>query len=222
MKIITIVIIILIPSLLLADDITFKLGGFIPDGKSDIWKVNTTETNFKVSNLAGFYAAAEVDLFLGKNFNFAVELGYSEKDTLTEDIDFVYPDDSPIEHTLFLRLVPLQGSFKFLPFGRDRKIIPYFGGGVGLYFWNYQEYGDFVINRYTEPEIITALFESSGADFGYHGMFGIMIPFGYHYTANAELKYAKVQGHLGSDFDPTFDPIDLSGLYATFGVSFWF
>lgn len=222
MKTITIFIIMLIPTLLLADDLTFKIGGFIPSGKSDIWKVNETETNFKASDLAGFYASGEADLFLGKYFNFAIELGYTEKDSTVADVDFTYPDDSAIVHTIFLRQVPLQASIKILPLGRERKIIPYFGGGVGLYFWKYWEYGDFVIDRYTDPTIITGSFESTGADVGYHGMFGLMFPFGYHYTVNAEVKYAKVHGHLGEDFDPTFEPIDLGGLTVTAGFSFWF
>jgi hypothetical protein len=222
MKLATVLLILLIPAFVFAENVTFKLGGFIPDGKSDIWEVNQSETYFKVSDLAGFYASGEADLFMGKYFNFAFELGYTEKDTITEDKDFVYPDDAPILHTISLRMVPLQGNIKILPLGRDRKIIPYFGGGIGLYFWRYWEYGDFITNRYTEPEIITGSFLSTGADIGYQAMFGMMVPFGYHYSANGELKYVRVHGNLGSDFDPTFEPIDLSGLYVTFGISYWF
>src|SRR4030042_4667541 len=172
--------------------------------------------------MAGGYVAGEIYLFLGRHFNFACEVGYYQKDVLVEDIDFEYPDGLPIEHVVYLRTVPLQASFKFLPLGRNRKIIPYVGGGLGFYFWDYQEYGDFVIYRYDDPEIITGYYQSTGVDLGYHGMFGLMIPIGWHYSVNAEIKYVRVDGNLGNDFDPNFEPIDLSGIYATAGISFWF
>ena len=222
MKGIIVILIIMVPMALFAEDVSFKMGGFIPDGKSDIWEANKSETDFQVSDLAGAYVAVEADIFLGKYVNFACELGYYKKDTIAEDADYVFPDGSPIEHVIYLRQVPLEGSIKILPFGRNRKIILYVGGGIGLYFWDYQEYGDFVINRHDEPEIITGYFQSTGQNFGTHVMFGLMFPVGWHYSLNGEIKYAKVHGNLGRDFDPSFDPIDLSGLYITFGVSFWF
>lgn len=222
MKYTSIIFLILFSSLLMADDITLKLGGYVPSAKSDIWDANELETNFKKSDMVGFYIAGEADLFLGHLFNISFELGYYRDDALAEDVDFVWEDGSPIIHTIYLRIIPLEGSLKLLPLGRNRKIIPYVGAGIGIYFWDYQEFGDFVINRYTDPQIITALFQSTGQDLGTHFMFGLMFPFGYHYTFNAEIKYIKLNGKLGRDFDPSFEPIDLGGVQATIGFSYWF
>lgn len=222
MKSFIIAIILIIPIATFANDLTFKIGGFIPNGNSDIWEANESETDFKTTNLAGAYVGMEVDLFLGKYANFSCEVGYYKKDTLAEDADYIFPDGIPIEHVIYLRKIPLQASIKLFPLGRNKKIIPYAGAGIGLYFWDYQEYGDFVVNRYTEPEIISGFYESTGQDFGTHAMFGFMFPIGWKNTVNAEIKYVKLDGNLGKDFDPSFEPIDLSGLYITFGISFWF
>jgi opacity protein-like surface antigen len=110
-----------------------------------------------------------------------------------------------------------------LPVGRESPVIPYIGAGAGLYIWEYEEFGDFVINRFTDPEVITGVAFSDGADFGWNVHGGVQFPFSRSATITAELKYSKAEGDLDVEgFDPAFEPIDLSMMTYSAGISFWF
>lgn len=205
-----------------ADMLSVRLGANIPRADSDIWEQNKFETFFERDDLVGGVFGVAFDLFLTPRLSvsFAVH-GYDER-TTTEDSEFVDPDGFAILRDISLELTPVEASLKFLPAGRHTRIIPYVGGGVGLYFWKYRESGEFVFDRFGDPFIGAATFESSGQDVGFHGLFGLQIPAGRHWSVDLEARVFRVEGDLGRDFDPLFEPIDLSGWMLLGGVSYWF
>jgi len=124
---------------------------------------------------------------------------------------------------IHLKIVPLEANVSVLPIGRNLAVIPYVGAGVGLYFWQYEEAGDFVVNRFTQPSVITGSAFSDGTDFGWNINGGIEIPFSRSATFISQIKYSKAEGNLDvAGFDPAFDPIDLSLVTYSAGISFWF
>ena len=58
--------------------------------------------------------------------------------------DFTHPGGAEIEQDLKLRVVPITATFRFLPLGHRDAIVPYIGGGVGIYRWRYSEVGEFL------------------------------------------------------------------------------
>jgi hypothetical protein len=73
------------------------------------------------------------------------------------------------------------------------------------------------------PPVITGRADSTGTDPGWHAEGGVQIPFSRSAAAIAEVKYFKAHGDLDRrSFDPAFQPIDLSNLVISGGVSFWF
>lgn len=200
------------------------LGGYFrPAGDSDIFEQNELETTFDVRDLDTFGVTVGYDHFLGDYVNLGASVSFSRSDTTVSDVDFEFEDGSPIFRDIRLDMVPLEANLKFLPVGREASIIPYVGGGVGIYFWEYEEFGDFIINRNTNPSVINGSAFSDGADFGFHVEGGVFIPVGRSFAVMGEAKYWKAEGDLDIEgFDPSFEPIDLSGTMFSGGISFWF
>jgi hypothetical protein len=206
-----------------SDSITITGSYFMPRGHSDIFDQNERETTFRTNDLNGFGAGFQYDHFIGNFVNIGAGVSFYDQNTDVIDNDFEFPNGDQIVRNIALQIVPLEVNFHFLPAGREVPVIPYFGGGAGVYFWEYRERGDFVLDRLTNPHVVTGRADSSGTDGGWHVEGGVQIPFSRSATAVAEVKYFKAHGDLDrSSFDPSFQPIDLSNLVISGGVSFWF
>ncbi len=177
----------------------------------------------RVIDLNNFIGTVGYDHFFGDHFSLGGNIAFYQGETTVQDIDFVFPNDAAIFRTIQLQIVPLEISAKLLPAGRNAGVIPYVGGGVGLYYWEYQEFGDFVINRFLDPEIISGIAYSDGWDPGWHVEGGIQIPISRPLALQFEAKYWQVEGNLdATGFDPDFEPLDLSATSFSGGVSIWF
>jgi hypothetical protein len=206
-----------------ADQVNLFAGYVLPSGNSDVFDQNARETTFRTSDLDGWGGTIGYDHFLGEFFNLGLSTSYYHDDTTVQDVDFTYQDGHPILRDLHFEIVPLEFNLHVLPLGRNPAVIPYLGGGFGVYFWNYEEAGDFVFNRLTNPNIVTGRAHSDGVDPGYHVEGGLMIPFSRNTTFTAEAKYWHAHGKLDvSGFDPSFGPLDLSATMFQAGVSIWF
>ncbi len=205
-------------------DSFYILGSYVaPDGDSDVYDQNKAETTFEVDDLNGFGGTFGYDHFIGEYVNLGGSVSFYENDTTVSDQEFEFPDGRDIFRDIRLRIVPLEVNFRVLPIGRERAVIPYIGAGAGVYFWEYTEIGDFVIDRFTDPNVITGVAFSDGADFGFNVHGGLQFPISRSLTITGEVKWSKVEGDLDVEsFDPAFEPIDLSTLTYSGGVSFWF
>ncbi|MEW6367991.1 MAG: hypothetical protein AB1714_25460 [Acidobacteriota bacterium] len=205
-----------------AGSVSFKVGYYMPNADSDLWAQNMEILTLEKDDFDQFTFTVESDFFVGNYVNVCLGTGYYEKSVDTVDRDFVWEDNgAPIRQTLSLRIVPLEGSIKLYPAGRERPLIPYVGAGVGAYFWEYVEIGDFVIYRDTNPTLVSGAFSTETVSPGYNLRVGLQVPVGRS-TVDAEVKYVKVDGDLSTAFDPEFEPFDLSGLQVNFGWSYWF
>ena len=206
-----------------SDSVTVLGGYLLPGGDSDVYKQNEQETTFEVSDLNDFALTGRYDHFLGDFINIGASLSGYEGHTVVEDRDFEFENGQPIFRDIRLQIVPLEANLHFLPAGRNDHFIPYLGGGVGVYFWEYEEFGDFVIDRFTDPTIINGSAFSDGGDFGWHVEGGLYIPVSHSIAVAAEAKYFDSEGDLDvRGFDPAFEPIDLSATVFSGGISFWF
>ncbi|HSP06199.1 MAG TPA: hypothetical protein VLR94_03435 [Acidobacteriota bacterium] len=206
------------------DSVTFLGGYVLPRGDSDVYKQNEKETTFRVSDLNGFGGTIRYDKFIGEFINISGGVSFFDSHTHVQDVEFVQDHGQPILRDIFLEIVPLEASLHVLPAGRNTVIIPYLGGGFGLYYWQYEEHGDFVIDRLSNnPQVITGRAYSDGWDPGYHIEGGVHVPVGRSVAVVGEAKYWHAHGKLDvRGFDPSFQPLDLSGMMYSGGVSVWF
>jgi len=207
-----------------SDSMYFLLGYNFPHGGSDVYTQNERETSFHVSDLNGWSGSAGYDHFLNEHFSIGGSIsGYSQH-TSIQDNSFVHLDNSPIFRTVHLEIVPTELNLHALPVGRNVPVIPYLGGGVGIYYWQYSESGDFVMNRNSpNPYVVHGYAYSDGWDPGWHAEAGVQIPVSRYATIMAEYRYFHAHGKLDvHSFDPAFGPLDLSSSQVSMGVSFWF
>jgi Outer membrane protein beta-barrel domain len=205
-------------------DSFYFLGSYVnPQGDSDIFLQNEIETDFETSDLNGFGVTFGYDHFIGEFVNIGGAVGYYQGRETVADSDFVFENGAPILRDIRLRTVPLEANFSVLPLGREVVVIPYIGAGIGVYFWQYEEIGDFVIDRNGNGDVITGSAFSDGADIGFNIHGGAQVPISRSATVIGEIKWTKVDGDLDPEgFDPRFEPIDLSTVTYSGGVSFWF
>lgn len=239
--------ILLMPSLTFSGIVTFKVGYFIPLAKSDLWTDEFDNMNFSENSFHNTYFGFSYEYFFTREISFAICIdGYSKNKSGIyngyvgyQDVDetlWAYPDDyvgdfTP-SHSFNISITPVQLSLKLTPFGRRNKIIPYVGGGVGIYLWNLRLWGnliDFSEEWYDTVEEVTIYPIYSNVDarennrisVGWHAFGGIMFPVARRMTLEVEFKYNNVKGELKEGFEG-FEPFDLSGYQVSLGLNYWF
>ena len=204
-------------------DSIYVLGSYLsPNGRSDIFEQNRTETTFDTDDLNDFGTTFGYDHFIGKYLNVGGSVTYYQEDAGGRDRAFARPGGGPAERNFRLKLIPLEFNARALPVGRDVPVIPYIGGGVGLYLWEYEEAGDFVIDRNAGPRIISDRASSDGRALGFNLHGGIQIPFSRSAALIVEVKHLYVNDDLDDDLFDRFEPIDLSSIIYSAGISFSF
>jgi opacity protein-like surface antigen len=194
-----------------------------PEAKSDVFEQNRSETTFDPDDLNDFGFTFGYDHFIGEFVNVGGSISVYEGETTVEDREFTFENGAPILREIRLRIIPIEANVRVLPIGRNYAVIPYVGAGAGIYIWEYEEFGDFVIDRFGDPFIDTGSAFSDGADFGFNIHGGLQFPISRSVTITGEVKWIKVEGDLDPrGFDPAFEPIDLSTITYSAGVSFWF
>ncbi len=250
------------PSLAFADSFSLKAGYFWPNALSQsylakhpdsLWAIEFNQMNFRFEDFRGWTIGAGYEYFLGKNFSLVLAVeNFSERNlgyyldydqTEFEEGWFAFPLDSEpsditdwyyIEHSFRVTSTPLTVSVKISPLGRKTRLIPYFGGGVGAYFWSAGIYGEVIDFSdewvYTDPilgdipvyPVTVENAREKGTAFGYHAFAGLQFPIGFRATLDAEVRYHKAKGRFDDGFLVDFDDFDLGGLAVTAGFTFWF
>lgn len=207
-----------------SDSMYVLVGYNWPAGKSDVYTQNERETSFRVNDLNWFSGTFGYDHFLGNYVSIGGSVSGYEHDTNVEDVDFEHLDGTPIFRNIRLEVVPMELNLHLLPAGRNAGLIPYVGGGVGIYYWEYEEAGDFVMDRHSlHPSVVRGDAYSDGVDPGWHIEGGIQVPVSSFATIMGEYRYFQAHGDLDTfAFDPAFEPLDLSGSTVSFGAAFWF
>jgi hypothetical protein len=246
----------LAPSLAFSDSFSLRIGYFMPLALSDsyfpehpnsLWTIEFEQMSFLKNKFRGSTLGLSYEYFVSKNLSLAFTLdSYSKsrpgyyvdyvQNTLTEG-DFAFPfvdfygDD--IQHAFSVSSTPLQVSLKITPLGRKTRLIPFVGGGAGLYFYSVRIYGQMV--NFSDPWVFTdpdlgdidiypvesVNAREKGFVFGYHAFAGFQIPIGFRATIEAEARYHWAKAKFAEWF-LDFDDFDLGGLAITLGFNYWF
>lgn len=203
----------------------FSLGYFAVRGEDarvdgDVLIENRDIYLFDFSDFNTVSLGAEYLVGLGEFLEAGAGVGYTSRSVDTIYADFERPDGSEIEQQLKLRIVPISATVRVLPFGRSGAIVPYVGGGIGIYAWRYVEAGDFI--NFTAPgmPIFRERYVETGTSIGPVAVFGARVPVGRG-TIGGEVRYQKAEGDLDTR-DFLAPKIDLGGFHyvVTFGVRF--
>jgi len=236
-----------LPGLIFPDIVSFKVGYFIPRAMSDLWEIELENMSFTSTDFQNTNFVFGYEYFVSREFSLILSIdGYTKNksgiynDYIGEDIDgdvyaFDYGEGAPISHVFSVSSTPVQASVKFTPLGRKGKIIPFIGGGVGVYIWSVRVQGE-MIDFYAGEEFIdldldeiVIGYPTYGVDareenrfsFGYHAFVGFMIPIANRISLEAEVKYNRATGNFKNGF-LGFDPFDLGGWTIGVGMNYWF
>lgn len=252
----------LVPSLAFADSFSLRAGYFWPRALSQsyiaqnpntLWAIEFDQMTLRFEDFRGWMIGAGYEYFLGKNFSLVLAVDtFSEQQfgdyrdydqTEFEEGWFAFPIDSEpgdipdwyyISHNFRVSSTPLMASVKISPLGRKTKLIPYFGGGVGAYFWSAGLFGEMVDFAdewtYADPllgdipvyPVISVNTRERGTAFGFHALAGLQFPIGYRATIDAEARYHWAKGRFDDGLFVDFDDFDLGGLAVTVGFTYWF
>jgi hypothetical protein len=216
------------PSVLHAQQsVSVNLGGFVPRGLSgrsdtDVLVNDILNGQYSldvdVNDFSGFTIGAEWLIGITRNVEAGLGLGYYSKTVNSVYAQLVEDNGTEIEQDLRLRVVPFTATLRFLPFGRDTAVQPYFGAGVGVLSWKYSEIGEFVDTF--DDSVFQERFVDSGAAAGPTVLGGVRFSLG-SMDIGGEVRYQNATGDLE---DPGFtgSTIDLGGLsyLATFNIRF--
>ncbi len=145
-------------------------------------------------------------------------LGFYQKSVRTLYTDSVHPNQTDIEQTLKLRIVPFTATIRLLPFGNDQPIQPYIGAGVGVYSWRYSETGEFID---LQNNIFPGNFVGSGAATGPTILGGVRFPIGSA-GVGFEVRHQSAHGKLPDDQGFAGTKIDLGGYNYLLTMSYKF
>jgi opacity protein-like surface antigen len=262
--------VLLTPSLAFSEIVTIKIGFFIPNAKSDLWDIEFENMDFGRSHYFSsnfcftyeYFATKQLSFTLGidpyyknKAGDYTGLIGYAALyvSDLDEVYDFAFPDDYISEdfiprHNFNVSITPIQFSMKLYPMGRQGKIMPYIGGGVGLYIWYVKIQGDLIdfndemyynevtgdVHKYNPvpgedisiyPVYFADLQETSRFTIGYHAFAGIMVPVAQRFSFEAEFKYNYAKGNFRTGDDAEFigfEAFDMGGYQISLGLNYWF
>jgi opacity protein-like surface antigen len=243
--------ILLIPGFIFSDLATFKVAYFIPRTQFDVrednlWWIEFDQMSFSKTNYQTTIFGFGYEYFLSNHLSLLINVEAYSKSKLGQYLDYVAIEDFdgvwayPIEdfygdwipsHTFSVSITPFQLSVKIAPLGRDQKIIPYIGGGVGVYLWSVKLFGEFVdfSDEWWDEEFEVSVYpiwqvdarEENKLKFGFQGFAGLMIPLANRISLEAEFKYNFAIADFTEAFEG-FEPFDLSGYQISIGMNYWF
>jgi hypothetical protein len=114
-------------------------------------------------------------------------------------------------------VIPLGVSFRFLPLDRRAPVQPYATVGGDVFFYRYEEFGDFIDFFDPGRAILPDSFISDGAIFGGHVAAGLRVPIGHDFAITGEVRYQFAGKHQMDD-DFSLNELDVSGTSVTVGA----
>jgi len=206
-----------------------KAGVYVPRGDSDIYSFNeellTLDSGSFTSGLFGMDFGWSVNERVDIVFGFE----YSSSSPVSEFRDYVDEFGAPITQQTRLRQSPVTASVRINLIERGRgvgsyawianTVVPYVGGGGGILWWQYEQFGDFV--DFVDFTIFTDHFLTQGWEPVVHVFGGADFSLSPRFVLNFEARYSWAEGQMAPAF-VGFEPIDLAGFRAMGGVSFRF
>jgi hypothetical protein len=201
------------------DDVLLRnyLGEALP-GRPSV----TDALAFEMRDFRSAHLTGEWNVTVGDRIELGIGTGFYRKTVPTVYYDLEDDRGRDISQELSLRIAPITGVVRFMPFGRAGQAQPYVGAGVSLLNFRYSEDGDFVDGD--TLDVFSDRYTVSGRTVGTVLLGGIKLPLnGDIYGLNIEGRYQMGVGDTGGTNNQFLaDKIDLRGfhLLATFQVRF--
>lgn len=207
-----------------AGSLELRVGGFVPRANTgrvnDLFTDDSTLYTVEPRDWRDFVGGVQVNFTLVRNVELGVGVdGYTQ--TLhTEYREYERSDGRPIRQTLKLDIVPVSAELRLGPTGRFTRVAPFLALGGDLFYWKYEEFGDFV--RFSDPRlpVIEDSFLAEGVSPGFHVSGGVRFAVTDDIGVLGQARYQWGGADMGDDFRG--NRLDLTGASYSLGVSIRF
>jgi opacity protein-like surface antigen len=193
------------------------VGGFRPDAHGDYWNDNFRNFTANRNDFQDVIGGGDFILHFDRYNSLMFSASYYTT-TVTESYRFFADNlNGPIRHDTSIDIASGSIAYVLFPAGTHTPVMPYLGGGVGIYGWRLHEDGDFVDTNHNNV-IFGSTFADSGTAFGYFFVAGLEVPVTRHVALLVDARYTKSHDNLGHDLSG-FGRLDLSGGQVAGGVA---
>jgi outer membrane protein W len=178
--------------------------------------------SFQIGDLTSGQVFGEYVLEFGTHIEAAAGVSYYQGTADSVSTGFTHPDGSEIRQQLRLRVVPITGLVRFLPFGKPSHVQPYVGAGVSALPFRYTESGEFVdssdLSQYPNLGTFPATYVGTGTSVGGVFVAGVRVPLrGDIWGLTFEWRYQAGTGDIANQ-GFLADKVDLGGNHLNFGL----
>lgn len=198
----------------------FRLGVYQPTGDGgSFWQLEQNAFTGSVGDFEDLVVAADFVLPLNAWTGVMFTLGFFDSSQRRVDRRYVDEFGNDVPFRSDLEVLPLTAAFLVYLTPPGTRARPYLGVGGGLYWWEYAEGGDFVVDG---EQIVTTYYVDDGIDLGYYGVAGLSIGLAPAWSLVVEGRWTELSLGVGGDFEPFGGQLDVSGWEATAGFSWKF
>ena len=206
---------------------SIKLGVFFPEGDSERWEFNEDVLDSDTDDFDDWALALEYNRQLNNYLAVSAELMFYNG----EDHSHFLLDSDDFRQDTELDLLPLMASILWQPAGkyrsggggypgRMRTVVPYFGAGVGLVFWEHETRLQVYSPSHRHYHHVHRD-ESDGAAPAAMALLGVEIPLPGPAALVVEGRYLWADDDVDDDFFGVED-LDFSGASLLIGGAFRF
>jgi len=213
----TLVMLCALPASARAGALSVRLGALFPRAESNLFLDDRVLYTVDEDDWHGFTGGIEYSAHIASHLELGVHLDGYGRTLETIYRDYTYEDGRAIPQRLKLQMAPIGLSLRVVAGGRHAAFAPYLAVGGDVYFWEYEEWGDFIDFDDPDLPIIADAFISDGVTVGGHAAAGVRVRLNHDVSLVGEGRYF---------FAPTVDMeedfrgnrLDLDGWSATLGV----
>jgi hypothetical protein len=209
-----------------AASLQLRIGGFMPRADSLLFRDLTELYTVDKDDFHGVTGGAEFTFEPSDHVEFGLHLDGYSRTVDTSYRNYTRPSGNEIFQSLRLTVIPLGATLRLLPTDRYATLQPYVGVGPDIFFYKYEEFGDFIDFGSDDLDISSDHFRSENAAPGFHVTGGLRVRLGHDFSVLGEARYQWAKDEMGDDFrqQPGQPPleIDMSGLSVVVGLSIRF
>lgn len=173
------------------------------------------------SDWVGFLGGAQYNFKLARHLEMGIGLDGYSRTIDTEYLDYERDNGRPIRQALKLEIVPISVELRLTTTKRYARVAPFVGAGVDLFYWKYEEFGEFIKFSDAALPVSEDSFIADGVTPGLHVSGGIRFGITDDIGVTAQGRYQWGSTNMGKGFRDDFpnNKLDLSGAAATVGIN---
>jgi len=210
-----------LPGSAAASSLDLRIGGFFPSADTNLFDDDAELYLVGGDTLTdgrwrGIYGGVEFSAGLGDHVELGFHVDGYGRSLHTSYRDFERPSGREIQQTLKLTVVPVGVTLRLVAGGPRSSIVPYAAVGADLFYYKYEEFGEFIDFDSPSLPVFDDAFISEGVAPGFHVAAGLRIPLSRDFSLVGEGRYQFAKDDMGDDFRG--NRIDLGGASATLGL----